>query len=86
MVETLGFSGLLNLENDTDFYTSHSSIFLGLIRDIFGSLRPLAPISSILADFVNFGRFRAVVETFLCASCVNLIYDTDSIPATAVFF
>ena len=37
-------------------------------------------------DFVYFGRFRAVVETLGCASSVNLIYDTDSIPATAVFF
>ena len=54
VVETLRFWRLLNLENDTDFYTSHSSIFLGLICDHFRSsrrFRQFWPISSILADF-----------------------------------
>ena len=54
VVETLGFSRLLNLENDTKSYTSHSSIFLGLICDIFGSLRFQArfrPFSAILEIF-----------------------------------
>ena len=55
VVETLAFFTLLNLENDTDFYTSHSSIFLGIIETIFCHFRPLAPTSSISPISVNFG-------------------------------